>query len=81
MKQASNDALKKREKSRGKKQRGIREMVKPLPLRLSFPPLFPHKKKLNVEEINGNVLRIDLNLQIKTPTTMEPSDNDQHNNK
>ena len=46
MKQALNGALKKRENSRGKKQRVIiREMVDPLPLRLSFPPLISTQKE------------------------------------
>ena len=45
MKQALNGALKKRENSRGKNQRGIREMVNPLPLRLSFPPFISTQKE------------------------------------
>ena len=45
MKQALNGPLKKRENSRGKRQRGIREMVDPLPLHLSFPPLISTQKE------------------------------------
>ena len=45
MKQALNGALKKRENSRGKKQRVIKEMVDPLPLHLSFPPLISTQKE------------------------------------
>ena len=45
IKQALNGALKKRENSRGKKQRVIKEMVDPLPLRLSFPPLISTQKE------------------------------------
>jgi len=46
MKQALNAALKKRENSKGKKQRGIRDMVDPLPLRICFPPLIFTKRKI-----------------------------------
>ena len=45
MKQALNGALKKRENSRGKKQRGIRDMVDPVPLHLCFPPLIFMQKE------------------------------------
>ena len=45
-----NGALKKRENSGGKKQRGIREMVNPLPLHLSFPPFISGQKETQCRE-------------------------------